>query len=108
MQICNTTKFYSTSTLVSHTTQELVRDRFEFRRVDRVAVKGKTEGVDVFELLTLKGDIPVNLRKLMEVYENGLAAYFKRDWKFAATDPHRCSPHAADGSWSSRHRKLGT
>ena len=76
-------KFYSTSTLVSHTTQELVRDRFEFRRVDRVAVKGKTEGVDVFELLALKGDIPVNLRKLMDVYENGLAAYFKRDWKFA-------------------------
>jgi adenylate cyclase len=76
-------KFYGTSTLVSHTTQELVRDRFEFRRVDRVAVKGKTEGVDVFELLALKGDIPVNLRKLMDVYENGLAVYFERDWKFA-------------------------
>jgi adenylate cyclase len=76
-------KFYGTSTLVSHTTQERVRDRFEFRRVDRVAVKGKTEGVDVFELLTLKGDIPVGLRKLMDMYENGLAAYFERDWKFA-------------------------
>jgi adenylate cyclase len=76
-------KFYGTSTLVSHATQELVRDRFEFRRVDCVAVKGKTEGVDVFELLALKGDIPVNLRKLIDVYENGLAAYFERDWKFA-------------------------
>src|SRR5262245_28292167 len=64
-------KFYGTSTLVSHATQELVRDCFEFRRVDRVAVKGKTEGVDVFELLALKGDIPVNLRKLMDIYENG-------------------------------------
>ena len=76
-------KFYGTSTLVSHATQELVRDCFEFRRVDRVAVKGKTEGVDVFELLALKGDIPVNLRKLMGIYANGLAAYFERDWKFA-------------------------
>jgi adenylate cyclase len=76
-------KFYGTSTLVSHATQELIRDCFEFRRVDRVAVKGKTEGVDVFELLALKGDIPVNLRKLMDIYENGLAAYFERDWKFA-------------------------
>jgi adenylate cyclase len=76
-------KFYGTSTLVSHATQGLVRDRFEFRRVDRVAVKGKTEGVDVFELLALKDDIPVNLRKLMDVYENGLAAYCERDWKFA-------------------------
>jgi adenylate cyclase len=76
-------KFYGTSTLVSHTTQELVRDRFEFRRVDRVAVKGKTAGVDVFELLALKGDIPVTLRKVTDVYENGLAAYFERDWKFA-------------------------
>jgi adenylate cyclase len=76
-------KFYGTSTLVSHTTEALVRDHFEFRRVDRVAVKGKTAGVDVFELLTLKGDLPVNLRKLMDVYENGLVAYFGRDWKFA-------------------------
>jgi adenylate cyclase len=76
-------KFYSTSTLVSHATQVLVSDRFEFRRVDRVAVKGKTEGVDVFELLAFKGDLPVNLRKLMDVYENGLAAYFGRDWKYA-------------------------
>ena len=76
-------KFYGTGTLVSHVTQELVHDRFEFRRVDRVAVKGKTEGVDVFELLALKGDIPVNLRKLMDLYENGLVAYFERDWKFA-------------------------
>jgi adenylate cyclase len=76
-------KFYGTSTLVSHTTEALIRDHFEFRRVDRVAVKGKTEGVDVFELLALKGDLPVNLRKLLDVYENGLAAYFERDWKFA-------------------------
>ena len=76
-------KFYGTSTLVSHTTEALVRDHFEFRRVDRVAVKGKTAGVDVFELLALKGDLPVNLRKLMDVYENGLAAYFECDWKFA-------------------------
>jgi adenylate cyclase len=76
-------KFYGTSTLMSHTTEALVRDHFEFRRVDRVAVKGKTEGVDVFELLALKGDLPVNLRKLMDVYENGLAVYFERDWKFA-------------------------
>ncbi len=76
-------KFYGASTIVSHTTEALVRDRFEFRRVDRVAVKGKTAGVDVFELLALKDDLPVNLRKLMDVYENGLVAYFGRDWKFA-------------------------
>lgn len=76
-------KFYGTSTLVSDATEALVREHFEFRRVDRVAVKGKTEGVEVFELLTLKGDIPVNLRKLMDLYENGLEAYFGRDWKFA-------------------------
>jgi adenylate cyclase len=76
-------KFYGTSTLVSHTTAALVRDHFEFRRVDRVAVKGKTEGADVFELLAIKGDIPVNLRKLMDIYEQGLAVYEGRDWKFA-------------------------
>jgi adenylate cyclase len=76
-------KFYGTRTLVSHTTEALVRDRFECRRVDRVAVKGKTEGGEVFELLAIKGDISTDLRKLMNLYEKGLAVYFERDWKFA-------------------------
>lgn len=76
-------KFYGTGTLVSHATTALVRDHFEFRHVDRVAVQGKTEGVEVFELLALKGDLPVNLRKLMDLYESGLAVYRQRDWKFA-------------------------
>lgn len=76
-------KFYGTSTLVSHTTEAIVREHFEFRRVDRVAVKGKTEAGEVFELLTLKGEISPNVRKLMDVYEKGLAIYFERDWKFA-------------------------
>jgi adenylate cyclase len=76
-------KFYGTSTLVSHTTQAFVRDHFEFQRVDRVAAKGKTEGINVFKLLTLKGDLPVSLRKLMDIYENGLVVHFGRDWKFA-------------------------
>jgi adenylate cyclase len=76
-------KVYGTGTLVSHATAALVRDHFEFRHVDRVAVQGKTEGVEVFELLALKDDLPVTLRKLMDVYENGLAVYRQRDWKFA-------------------------
>lgn len=76
-------KYYGTSTLISHTTAALVQDSFECRRIDRVAVKGKTEGVDVLELLALKGDIPVSVRKLMELYEHGLTAYFTRDWKYA-------------------------
>ncbi|MGE3536492.1 MAG: adenylate/guanylate cyclase domain-containing protein [Candidatus Tectimicrobiota bacterium] len=76
-------KYYGTSTLVSQTTQALAQEHFEFRHIDRVAVKGKTAGVDVFELLALKGDLPVNVRKLMDLYEGGLLAYFQRDWKFA-------------------------
>jgi adenylate cyclase len=76
-------KFYGTRTLMSHTTEALVRDHFEIRRVDRVAVKGKTEGGEVFELLAIKGELSPNLRKLMDLYEKGLAVYYERDWKFA-------------------------
>ena len=45
--------------------------------------RARPKGSTCSELLALKGDIPVNLRKLMDVYENGLAVYFERDWKFA-------------------------
>lgn len=76
-------KYYGTSTLISHTTAALVREHFELRHIDRVAVKGKTAGVDVFELLAVKGDLPVSVRKLLDVYENGLAVYFERNWELA-------------------------
>ncbi len=44
-------KQYGTRILVSQSVYEVARQEFRFRRLDRVAVKGKTRGVEVYELL---------------------------------------------------------
>lgn len=50
-----------------------------FRRIDRVAVKGKTTGIDVYELLGERGDDIPHLDRARR-YEEALAAYLARDF----------------------------
>jgi len=49
-------KVYGTSILLSASTYQLVKDYFIARIVDKVAVKGKVEGVKIYELLCKKED----------------------------------------------------
>jgi len=70
-------KQYGTSILVSGAVEAEARERFFFRRLDRVAVKGKREGVEIFELLGRR-DAPgagFSDRVPVEVYERALDAY---------------------------------
>lgn len=53
-----------------------------FRRVDRVAVKGKTTGIDVYELLGAKDDHIPNLASARR-YEAAFEAYLARDFEGA-------------------------
>jgi adenylate cyclase len=70
-------KQYGTCILVSASVEEQARDRFHFRRVDRVAVKGKREGVEIFELLGRRD--AATLRPAFAAgYEQALEAYFAR------------------------------
>ncbi len=47
-------KTYETEILISESTYEKVKDRIVARPVDRVTVKGKTQPVEVYELVALK------------------------------------------------------
>ena len=44
-------KHYGTSILVSESTWSLVKERFEFRYLDQVTVKGRTGSTKVYELI---------------------------------------------------------
>ena len=83
------------------------KGEFEFRLVDRVAVKGKDESVQVYELLGAKGTCD-EAAASARVYEQALAKYFARDFPGARTllesltdDPpgevlrHRCDAMVA-------------
>lgn len=70
-------KQYGVISLVSEETVAAAGKGFVFRRIDRVAVKGKTRGIDVFELLGRSGEelstLPVARR-----YEEAFDAYLAR------------------------------
>jgi adenylate cyclase len=75
-------KQYGTSILVSADVEREARDAFVFRRLDRVAVKGRHEGIEVFELLGRRA--PGEPRpEVIDRYERALCAYFARDFRRA-------------------------
>jgi len=72
-------KQYGVGVLASEAIVERAREDFEFRLVDRVAVKGKDESVRVYELLGARGQCDDAVAKA-RVYERALETYFARDF----------------------------
>ncbi len=65
-------KVYGTRILVSESVKNAAQNEVEFREIDRVVVKGKTEAVTLFEPLGKKGGIPMPLQTLKHDYETAL------------------------------------
>ncbi len=68
-------RMYGTRILVAEGTRESADDLFVYRLVDRVAVKGKKEGVGVYEVMGWKEDVDENAVEFVKVYEEGLGLY---------------------------------
>jgi len=74
-------KVYGTTILVSEDVRTRAGDAFVFRQVDRVAVKGKTRGVFVYELIGETGQAGAEGRRGgIATYEAALAATFDRQF----------------------------
>ncbi len=76
-------KQYGVTVLASEAIARAARDEFVFRRVDRVAVKGKAQSIDVYELLGHRGAAIPNLAQAKR-YEAAFEAYLKRDFSSAS------------------------
>ncbi len=74
-----TSKEYGTHILVAEPTYLAVGDDFIFRKVDRIAVKGKTEGILIYELLARKSDTTFDRVPYVH-YEQALDIYFSGDY----------------------------
>ncbi len=72
-------KQYGVVALASEAIVESAGDEFVFRRIDRVAVKGKTQGIDVYELLGRRGEALPQLERC-RLYERAFDAYLARDF----------------------------
>lgn len=75
-------KQYGTSILVSENIFEAAKENFVFRLVDLVAVKGKAEGINVYELIGKRGDKP-EMNAIISQYEQALQAYRSRRFEEA-------------------------
>ena len=70
-------KHYGTSILVSRTVAEAVPDGLEFRLVDRVAVKGRTQGIELYELMGITCQVSQEALRVGEVYERAFRHYLE-------------------------------
>ena len=73
-------KYYGTEIIISAVTHDLVKDEFEFRVLDKITVKGKTQPVFIYELLAEKDKLDQKILKVYKAYEKGLRFYFSGDW----------------------------
>ncbi|EKE00900.1 MAG: hypothetical protein ACD_21C00255G0002 [uncultured bacterium] len=78
-------KTYGTYTLVSENTYKIVKDYFKFRLIDKVAVKGKKQGVYVYELIDEKTETPdLQLEQYNQVFQEAFGLYEHGEWEKAS------------------------
>ena len=71
-------KVYGTAIIASSAVMDEAGHGFEWRRLDRVAVKGRRQGTLVCELLGPKGEVEGGILAARDAYEQALDAYFAR------------------------------
>jgi class 3 adenylate cyclase len=72
-------KAYGIRILVCETTWAGARADFEGREVDQILVVGKENPVRCYEILGRRGEVAVELLRMRDCFEQGLAAYRARD-----------------------------
>jgi adenylate cyclase len=71
------TKFYGVDIMVTEYTQKN-QNKFIFRKLDRVRVKGKKHGIEIYEVVCLKSELTPELEQELALYHQALAYYFEQ------------------------------
>ncbi len=78
-------KQYGVYIQVAERIYEATKDRFEYRFLDNVRVKGKTIPVKTYELLAEKGKLSDRDQELIDIFHKGQKHYFAQRWDDALT-----------------------
>lgn len=74
-------KLYETSIIISHDTYKHVKQHFICRLLDIVAVKGKENGVRIYELVEETSfELSPSLKEKHQIWHEGMEKYLNRDW----------------------------
>ena len=76
-------KFYNTNICVSEDVYNEVKDKFEFRKLDKIKVKWKNNALVIYELLSLKWELKQERKEIILEFEKALELYFKQEFKKA-------------------------
>jgi adenylate cyclase len=76
-------RFYGTRILVSENVARDAGPQFEMRELDAIAVKGKIEPVQIFELLGPVGCLDDTAQRARDAFAEGLRAYRAAEWAVA-------------------------
>jgi adenylate cyclase len=79
-------KVFGTLIMIGPGTFDAVRGRVEARELDTVRVEGKQHATTVYELLGMRGELPPDKAKVVELYAQALSAYRGRRFKEASKD----------------------
>ena len=77
-------RIYGTAIIASGAVVEEAGDGFEWRRLDRVAVKGRQQATLIWELMGAKGAVAAGRLAARDVYEAALDAYSAAEFEPAA------------------------
>ncbi len=85
----NLNKYYDTGIIVSESILDHVGDDFSHRFLDNVVVKGKQQGMKIFELVGEKNEVELlrrsgesseEIHNFLKLYQAGTRYYQQRDW----------------------------
>jgi len=94
-------RVYGTYALAAKDAADAAGDEFEWRHIDRVAVKGRTEAVDIFEPLGERGTVTQQTFRRREAYQSALSRFFDGDFA-ACRDRLESEPELLDTDPPSR------
>jgi adenylate cyclase len=76
-------KIYGTSILVCERTYEMASGEFEFRKIDHLVVKGKTEPISIYEPLGPIAKLSPEAIQFRDQFEQAFSAYHEGEWDIA-------------------------
>jgi adenylate cyclase len=77
------TKTYRISVVIAEGTYEQVASQFTCRELDRIAVKGKSHAVKIYELMGTASE-RAKFEPLLGPFDRAMTAYLRQDWREAA------------------------
>jgi len=78
-------KQFGSAVMISGVTQTMAGNRYLYRPLGSLQVKGQTVGVPVYELLGRPGEVDSEIVAQAQIFANGVELFTRRDWSQATS-----------------------